>query len=84
QFSKHLNRKHLQKSVCYIYMDIPPQMSTIKINVDASFTTTDLKMGISYIVRDSNGMFIYAGSDSGTASSAEESEQHSGQGSNSI
>ncbi|KAF5189654.1 hypothetical protein FRX31_020759 [Thalictrum thalictroides] len=56
------------------HIEIPPPPDFIKINVDISLASSDTPMGIGYIIRSSNGDFIYAATESGNAADAGEGE----------
>ncbi|KAF5207394.1 hypothetical protein FRX31_003019 [Thalictrum thalictroides] len=53
---------------------IPQNHGILKMNVDISFTKADCFIGIGFILRYSNGLFICASSDSGLAGNVEEAE----------
>ncbi|KAF5199348.1 hypothetical protein FRX31_011066 [Thalictrum thalictroides] len=53
---------------------IPPPQGYHKMNVDISFRSHDASIGICYITRTNSGNFIFAGTETGHATSAEEGE----------
>ncbi|KAF5205742.1 hypothetical protein FRX31_004670 [Thalictrum thalictroides] len=53
---------------------IPPLDPYVKVNVDIKFSSPDERFGACYICRDTKGMFISAGTCSGSAGSSEQAE----------
>ncbi|KAF5185866.1 hypothetical protein FRX31_024546 [Thalictrum thalictroides] len=53
---------------------IPPTDGIIKINVDITFRNPETAVGIGYILRDSAGNFISAGTKSANAGTSEQAE----------
>ncbi|KAF5204884.1 hypothetical protein FRX31_005529 [Thalictrum thalictroides] len=53
---------------------IPPPKGIIKINVDITFTAATSPIGIGYLMRDSDGLLLFAGTESDNAGNVEEGE----------